>query len=271
MIKNSTQATLQEINRLVRAGYDHFDSAGWRSEQLTAACDQWLAAWELVKQLTTAQIRSPEAFDAAYPLKMPIDQWLADLEMHLHNAGLQEAHYFEKRIRFVHEHLAHFPDVDDDVYVLLRRAEGEALWLLDRHSEAEAVYQALIDKLPNHAWGYIGWADQYTWGHGRPLDYDRAEALLRQALDRPELDDRRRVLKRLIDLYTQMDRLNEIPPLQVELIELLEAEHKALEAEKEILERFVRQQEPVKLGRNDPCWCGSGKKYKHCHLKRDKH
>ncbi|MBI3915211.1 MAG: SEC-C domain-containing protein, partial [Chloroflexi bacterium] len=24
------------------------------------------------------------------------------------------------------------------------------------------------------------------------------------------------------------------------------------------------------LGRNDPCWCGSGKKYKHCHMKSDK-
>jgi uncharacterized protein YecA (UPF0149 family) len=24
-----------------------------------------------------------------------------------------------------------------------------------------------------------------------------------------------------------------------------------------------------KLGRNDPCWCGSGKKYKHCHLDED--
>jgi len=23
------------------------------------------------------------------------------------------------------------------------------------------------------------------------------------------------------------------------------------------------------LGRNDPCWCGSGKKYKHCHLRDD--
>src|SRR5688572_24613704 len=22
-------------------------------------------------------------------------------------------------------------------------------------------------------------------------------------------------------------------------------------------------------GRNDPCWCGSGKKYKHCHRKSD--
>jgi len=25
----------------------------------------------------------------------------------------------------------------------------------------------------------------------------------------------------------------------------------------------------TRLGRNDPCWCGSGKKYKHCHMKAD--
>jgi hypothetical protein len=30
---------------------------------------------------------------------------------------------------------------------------------------------------------------------------------------------------------------------------------------------FVRE-EP-KLGRNEPCWCGSGKKYKKCHLAAD--
>ncbi|MCE2453841.1 MAG: SEC-C domain-containing protein, partial [Nitrospinae bacterium] len=24
-----------------------------------------------------------------------------------------------------------------------------------------------------------------------------------------------------------------------------------------------------KIGRNEPCWCGSGKKYKHCHLGRE--
>jgi SEC-C motif len=23
------------------------------------------------------------------------------------------------------------------------------------------------------------------------------------------------------------------------------------------------------LGRNDPCWCGSGKKYKQCHMRED--
>ncbi len=26
---------------------------------------------------------------------------------------------------------------------------------------------------------------------------------------------------------------------------------------------------PPELGRNEPCWCGSGKKYKNCHLERD--
>ncbi len=35
----------------------------------------------------------------------------------------------------------------------------------------------------------------------------------------------------------------------------------------------VAASEPVRkktsLGRNDPCWCGSGKKYKHCHWKAD--
>ncbi|MDI9461460.1 MAG: SEC-C metal-binding domain-containing protein [Bacillota bacterium] len=32
-------------------------------------------------------------------------------------------------------------------------------------------------------------------------------------------------------------------------------------------------QQPVRKdhlpGRNDPCWCGSGKKYKNCHLNSD--
>ena len=31
----------------------------------------------------------------------------------------------------------------------------------------------------------------------------------------------------------------------------------------------MRKLEGHRLSRNDPCWCGSGKKYKHCHLKRD--
>jgi preprotein translocase subunit SecA len=31
--------------------------------------------------------------------------------------------------------------------------------------------------------------------------------------------------------------------------------------------RRAQQQAAAKLGRNDPCWCGSGLKYKKCHGK----
>ena len=32
----------------------------------------------------------------------------------------------------------------------------------------------------------------------------------------------------------------------------------------------ARSPKKKKIGRNEPCWCGSGKKYKHCHLKEDR-
>jgi preprotein translocase subunit SecA len=32
----------------------------------------------------------------------------------------------------------------------------------------------------------------------------------------------------------------------------------------------VRKTAKDRLGRNDPCWCGSGKKYKNCHLRQDR-
>ncbi|MBI5031169.1 MAG: SEC-C domain-containing protein [Chloroflexi bacterium] len=48
---------------------------------------------------------------------------------------------------------------------------------------------------------------------------------------------------------------------------------------KQKVETKAPKQEPVrkpvnatvgtKIGRNDPCWCGSGKKYKNCHMASD--
>ncbi|HKZ85193.1 MAG TPA: SEC-C domain-containing protein [Anaerolineae bacterium] len=35
------------------------------------------------------------------------------------------------------------------------------------------------------------------------------------------------------------------------------------------IERVVNTGHDLLLGRNEPCWCGSGKKYKHCHMKAD--
>jgi len=38
---------------------------------------------------------------------------------------------------------------------------------------------------------------------------------------------------------------------------------------KKIADTFRSGQADVSLGRNDACWCGSGKKYKRCHLDKD--
>ena len=35
------------------------------------------------------------------------------------------------------------------------------------------------------------------------------------------------------------------------------------------LDKLEAQQHLNEIGRNDPCWCGSGKKYKYCHLRDD--
>jgi len=40
-----------------------------------------------------------------------------------------------------------------------------------------------------------------------------------------------------------------------------------------LFDRFVSKKPPEeakRLGRNDPCWCGSGKKYKKCHYEADR-
>jgi uncharacterized protein YecA (UPF0149 family) len=34
--------------------------------------------------------------------------------------------------------------------------------------------------------------------------------------------------------------------------------------------RPVKATTKERMGRNDPCWCGSGKKYKHCHWRQDR-
>ena len=33
---------------------------------------------------------------------------------------------------------------------------------------------------------------------------------------------------------------------------------------------FASRPQPQRTKRNDPCWCGSGKKYKHCHMRADR-
>jgi predicted Zn-dependent protease len=247
-----------------------------RHGKTAAGCDQWLMAWEVVKQMTTVDIRNTAAFDRQHRgLTEYVANWCQDFEMELGNAGRDAPRYHEARVRYVREFLALFPDESDLVYLNMRRAEGDALWDLDRRAEAESVFRALVERQPDEAWGYIGWADRYWLLDDSPKEYETAEAILRRALDRPNLHDRADLLERLAHMYEAWEKPAERDAAWAG-IEALQArdtprrEPAPLAAAdfppQEIVAAPVRQ----KPGRNDPCWCGSGLKYKRCHLRADR-
>jgi len=204
----------EQLDDLMQEGYHLLEGRG----QIAAACRKWLTAWEMVKQMATPDMRTTTAFDKAYPgLMQFVFNWCSDLEMELGNAGLDDAAYHEHRVRYVREFLAQFPDESENRHVNFARAEAEALWRLGKQAEAEAVYQSLVDRFPDDAWGYIGWSDEYYLLSDSQKDYEAGEAILLQALDRPNLEDRRDVLERLVALYEEWGRPERCPPLLAEL------------------------------------------------------
>jgi len=61
-------------------------------------------------------------------------------------------------------------------------------------------------------------------------------------------------------------------PKIIEKMELLVQQKKEEVAERERLAAMPKQpyrREEPRVGRNDPCPCGSGKKYKKCHMGKD--
>jgi tetratricopeptide (TPR) repeat protein len=220
--------TLPPIERTPQERLDDLMQEGYRlldAGQLAAACDRWLEAWEQVKGMATPDLRSASAFDSVYPGMMQcVFNWSDDLEMELGNAGLDDPVYYEHRVRNVREFLTRFPDEDEDRQIMFRRAEGEALWRLGRQAEAETVYQAVVNRFPDKGWAYIGWSDEYYLWSGRARDYASSEAILLQALDRPNLEDRVDVLDRLVALYEEWGKPDKQAAAAVQLLEAARGE-----------------------------------------------
>ncbi len=101
--------------------------------------------------------------------------------------------------------------------------------------------------------------------HGQkdPLvEYKREAFVLYEHM---KVEIRRAIVERIfsVRLYTQ-EEINEIKrQQQAELDAQLEAHKRAQQAQEAASAPISRRQ--VKVGRNDPCPCGSGKKFKHCH------
>ena len=67
-----------------------------------------------------------------------------------------------------------------------------------------------------------------------------------------------------IRLYTQ-EEIEEIQRRRQAELEAKLAAHRQAQQQKETGVAAPIKRTTAKVGRNDPCPCGSGKKYKHCH------
>ena len=229
--------------------------------QLGEACDVFLDVWESLKELMQQRsLINLDELQAAYPWSDFVTNWVQDFEQELHNAGLDNPAYFEKRITYCFELLERSEGMDSLLIENTRRALADSFFATGKPEECDRLYRKWLDEDPAWGWGYIGWSDCYQFGdYSNNIDHMKAEQIIRPALTIPDIRDRLDVLERALDIYLAIDDFQKAEELKREIKPLLN--HSMLiNMNQETLVRANIEH----IGRNDPCPCGSGKKYKKC-------
>lgn len=243
----------RKIDEKISEGYKLLGSS-----QTVRACDVLLDAWEDIKAVMAAdKVKDLPTLEEEYEWTEFLMNYVQDLEEQLHNAAQENPQYFAKRILYCKELLDLCGDKDDLLIENNRRAIAESHYALGNKQECDRLFMMWLADDPTWGWGYIGWADCYLFGTQsiRP-DYVKAEEIISTALGEKNLRDRADVLDRAIEIYTALGKNQKAEELRKELKELT-----AFSKSKTIANTPVKV---IKIGRNDPCPCGSGKKYKKC-------
>lgn len=192
------KVSFEQIDEHIGRGYELLGA-----RRTTEACDVWWQVWGWVKGKATPERNTLDALDEAMQGTYSIFEWCQEFEMELGNAGLDDPAYHRLRIQYSREFLATFRDVSWLMRGNFLRAEAEAHWRLGERDVAEARFAALVKENPDWGWGYVAWSDGYWLGADSPKDYDRAEAILLQGLERPDLEDKKVVRDRLKHLRAE--------------------------------------------------------------------
>lgn len=232
--------------------------AEFRQEVLDATISQHIPPQSLPEQWDVAGLEAALASDFA--MKLPIQQWL-DEDERLYEETLRE--------KLLSEITAAYNEKED-------QAGEEAL----RTFEKQILLRVLDDLWKDH----LSTMDHLRHGiHLRGYaqknpkqEYKRESFSLFQELLESIKRDTIRVLSHV--QVRREDPAEEEARLRREAEELaqrmqfqhaaapgLESEEHAAQEGAEVAVATAPVRNEQKLGRNEPCWCGSGKKFKHCH------
>jgi tetratricopeptide (TPR) repeat protein len=246
---------LELLDDKLQAGYDQ-DA----ENDTHAAVVAWLDGWSDVLRLCDATgISSIEEFDDRFPMTQSLFNWSQDLEMALENAGRDDGEIRQALIEFCEESFRRFPREDQLLTENRRRTMAQAYFDAGMTEKSEELFRSWLDADPGWGWGWIGWADCYVPGAGRPADLARAEKLLHRGYRVPGVRDRDSIAERLQEVCEDSGRPDEARQFGEQAERL---RHEPLRpAVRSAPTNIART---IKTGRNAPCPCGSGKKFKKC-------
>lgn len=231
-----------------------------KERKCAEACDLWWDAWNnIIYLMNQHKISGMNEFDNKFRGTQSVSNWSSDFEMELSNAGIDEQIYFERRIEFCSEYVKRSEEKHDINIEAMKRSIAESYINLGKLKEGDDLFESYLREDPKWGWGWIGWSDSYWIFHGNKYnDYPKAEAILKKALTVEALRDKADVMERLMNFYEDTGREGEATEIEREL------NLNRLEKNKHLLESKMQSILSTKIGRNDPCPCGSGKKYKKC-------
>jgi len=255
-VANDQRKVIYEQRReLLEAEEVHEMVASIREDVVDSLVDQYVPPGSLDEQWDIPRLS--DAIEADFGLRLDIQGWL-DADNRMDEEALRQ--------RIVKE-----------IDAAAKAKEEEFGLELMRHIEKDVMLQVLDSEWKEHL---------------SEMDYLRQGIGLRgYAQKNPKQEYKREAFERFENMLERIKheiastlmRIRVRSPEDVDLMEAqlqqqpaMEFQHaeaqSALQAEAELATPEQGAQEPYrregeKIGRNDPCWCGSGKKFKHCHGK----
>jgi tetratricopeptide (TPR) repeat protein len=264
---------LEMIDDKMQKGYSEC-----KKDHTIRACEIWLSYWDDVLALMEKWgVQSIKEFDTRFNQTQSVYNWCQDFEMELHNASLRDVGYNQYRIEFCEKILSLIDKEEKLIIGNMLMAIAESYFNMGRASKADELYKEWLEADPTWGWGWIGWSDLYWLSPKKGYhNLEKAEKKLIEAIENEDIRDKRDVLERLSDFYNDIKAVDKKNKINCQ-IALLNKEHREVHTHllneanpndfpyTSSAQKLAREiPKKGKIGRNDPCPCGSGKKYKKC-------
>jgi tetratricopeptide (TPR) repeat protein len=264
--------SFEMLDDMMMEGYRYWEDRKAEDHE-TKATDAWLRFWSHLKPIIHTKKGAIDEFDDTFRGSGFISNWFNDFRDALFNSGVDDKKYIPILMKYCEDWIALLTGDDSLSLENCRRTIAECHSLLGEHEKAESLYKEWINHDPQWGWGWIGWSDTYHFISKDCIDLSKAEELLRKGIAIEGVRDRSDIYDRLIDLLFEQKRDAEAEMIRKEAIKNDQDEGLALrfspsegnaESDEQNVTGYPYLREKDKVGRNDPCPCGSGKKYKKC-------